>query len=154
MKKIMILSAVLFTALFSQAQTLQNLQVDPLAKVLEFKNAEYNFGKITLGKPVSYDVEIKNISNDTITLSNAKAGCGCTTPNFVANQRFGPGQTIKVTIQFNGSVAGQFTRFTDINFSNGLSKQTRFTGEGVSEAPPAPATTQQAAQEKAKTGNH
>ena len=133
MKKIFVLTAVLFTGLFSKAQT--NLQVDPLAGIVEFKNAEYNFGKITVGKPVSYDVEIKNISHDTLTLSNARAGCGCTTPNFTPNQKFGPGQTIKVTIQFNGSVTGTFTRFTDINFSNGMTKQVRFSGEGIVETP-------------------
>lgn len=133
MKKILVVTAALFTGLLTKAQT--NVQTDPLAGVAEFKNAEYNFGRITLGKPVSYDVEIKNIGHDTLTLVNAKAGCGCTTPNFVPNQKFGPGQTIKVTIQFNGSVSGQFTRFTDINFSNGLSKQVRFSGEGVAEAP-------------------
>lgn len=133
MKKIFVLAAVLFTGLLTKAQT--SIQADPLAGIVEFKNADYNFGKITLGKPVSYDVEIKNISKDTLTLANARAGCGCTTPNFTPNQKFGPGQTIKVTIQFNGSVSGTFTRFTDINFSNGLSKQVRFSGEGVPETP-------------------
>lgn len=134
MKKIFVLAAVLFTGLLTKAQTTVQA-ADPLAGIVEFKNADYNFGKITLGKPVSYDVEIKNISKDTLTLANARAGCGCTTPNFTPNQKFGPGQTIKVTIQFNGSVSGTFTRFTDINFSNGLSKQVRFSGEGVPETP-------------------
>ncbi len=132
MKKILFLAAILCSISLVQAQ---NVQADPLAKLVEIKNAEYNFGKITLNKPVSYDVEIKNISSDTLTLANAKAGCGCTTPNFVPNQKFAPGEIIKVTIQFNGSVAGQFTRFTDINFSNGLSKQVRFSGEGIAETP-------------------
>lgn len=123
--------------------------VDPTAKVLQFKNAEYDFGKITLGKPVSYVVEITNISNDSITLENAHAGCGCTTPNFVPNQKFGPGQTVKVNIGFNGSVQGAFTRFTDISFSGGLTKQTRFTGEGIPEAKSAESAGT-AAPEKAK----
>lgn len=138
MKKIIFLAvAVLFTGYFAKAQT--NAQADPFAGIAEFKNADYNFGKITFGKPVSYDVEIRNTGHDTLTLINAKAGCGCTTPNFTPNQKFGPGQTIKVTIQFNSSVNGTFTRFTDINFSNGLTRQVKFSGEGVME--PAPAKT-------------
>lgn len=137
MKKIFFLAAVLFAGFSTNAQqTAQNAPADPTAKVLEFKNAEYNFGKITLGKPVSYVVEITNISKDSITLENAHAGCGCTTPNFIPMQKFGPGQTVKVNIGFNGSVAGPFTRFTDISFSGGLTKQVRFSGEGVKDAQP------------------
>ena len=117
------------------AQTVQTqTPVDPTAKLLEFNNAEYNFVKIVVGKPVTYEVEITNISKDTITLENVRAGCGCTTPDFIPNQKFGPGQTVKVNIGFNGSVAGTFTRFTDITFSGGLSKQTRFSGEGITQA--------------------
>ena len=146
MKKTIISLAVMFAGITTQAQTsvpaplqVQTTPVDPTAKALEFKNAEYNFGKITLGKPVSYVVEITNISKDTITLENAHAGCGCTTPNFVPNQKFGPGHTVKVNIGFNGSVQGVFTRFTDISFSGGLSKQVRFSGEGIPETAPASA---------------
>ena len=139
MKKTALLLMLVFAGFFLKAQTSPNsaptATADPFAKLLEFKNAEYDFGKITLGKAVSYVVEIKNISNETITLENAHAGCGCTTPNFTPNQKFAPGETVKVTIQFNGSVSGTFTRFTDINFSNGLTKQTKFTGEGIA-APP------------------
>ncbi len=137
MKRLFVLFAVLLAGTTLKAQTAVQT-ADPLAALVDFKNADYNFGKITVGKPVSYDVEIRNISHDTLTLVNAKAGCGCTTPNFVPNQKFGPGQTIKVTIQFNGSVTGTFTRFTDINFSNGMTKQVKFSGEGIP-APPAQA---------------
>lgn len=161
MKKIAFLMAVLLTATFLMAQTSAVLTTpavqtqtpaDPTAKVLEFKNSDYSFGKIPLGTPVSYVIEIKNISNDSITLQNAHAGCGCTTPNFVPNQKFGPGQTVKVNIGFNGSVSGVFTRFTDISFSGGLSKQTRFSGEGVP-ATAAPAANT-AASEKIKVGKN
>lgn len=134
MKRIMVLLALLFGCLFSEAQTQNtpsNTVTDPFANMLTFKNDDYNFGRIDLGKAVSYIIEITNISKDTVTLVNAHAGCGCTTPNFTPNQKFGPGETVKVTIQFNGSVPGQFTRFTDINFSNGLTKQTRFNGQGI-----------------------
>jgi len=134
MKKTTVILALLFGCLFSEAQaqnTAPTIVADPFANILTFKNDDYNFGRIDLGKAVSYIIEITNISRDTITLVNAHAGCGCTTPNFTPTQKFGPGETVKVTIQFNGSVAGQFTRFTDISFSNGLSKQTRFSGQGV-----------------------
>ncbi len=101
------------------------------AQTVSFKNEQYQMGKITYGKPVEYTVEITNTGKDTVTLETAKAGCGCTTPNFTPNQKFGPGETVKVLIQFNGSVLGNFTRFTDIILSGGIVKQVSFTGEGV-----------------------
>lgn len=100
------------------------------AKV-SIKNETYNMGKVTFGKPVEYWVEVTNTSKETLKLEGVRAGCGCTTPDFTPNQQFKPGETVKIKIQFNGSVLGKFTRFTDIIISGGLVKQTSFTGEGV-----------------------
>lgn len=100
------------------------------AKV-SIKNETYNMGKVSFGKPVEYWVEVTNISKDTLKLEGVRAGCGCTTPDFVPNQVFKPGETVKIKINFNGSVIGKFTRFTDIFISGGIVKQTSFTGEGV-----------------------
>ena len=115
---------LLITALFAVSVGLK-------AQTVSFKNEQYQMGKITYGKPVEYTVEITNTGKDTLTLETARAGCGCTTPNFTPNQKFGPGETVKILIQFNGSVLGAFTRFTDIVLSGGIVKQVSFTGEGV-----------------------
>lgn len=103
------------------------------AQSVSIKNEKYQMGKIPYGKPVEYVVEITNTGKDTLTMETARAGCGCTTPNFTPNQKFGPGQSVKVNIVFNGSVLGNFTRFTDLVFSGGMVKQVSFTGEGVQE---------------------
>ena len=76
------------------------------AQSISLKNEKYEMGKITYGKPVEYTVELTNTGKDTLTLETARAGCGCTTPNFTPNQKFGPGETVKILIQFNGSVLG------------------------------------------------
>ena len=127
MKKIIILAA-LFAMTF--AYNMANAQAK-MEEVLKFKNDQYNFGKITFGKPSTYTIEITNISKDTVTLITARPGCGCTTPNFKANQKIAPGNSTEVQITFNGSAMGVFSRFIDIEFSDGLIKQTKFTGEGV-----------------------
>jgi len=101
------------------------------AQSVSLKNDKYEMGKITYGKPVEYIVEITNTGTDTLTLETARAGCGCTTPNFTPNQRFGPSETVKILIQFDGSVLGSFTRSTVIVLSGGIVKQVSFTGEGV-----------------------
>jgi hypothetical protein len=123
---------LLITALFAVTTGLK-------AQAISIKNEKYQMGKITYGKPVEYSVEITNTGKDTLTMETARAGCGCTTPNFTPNQKFGPGQTVKILIQFNGSVMGNFTRFTDIIFSGGLVKQVSFSGEGVQAPTTAPA---------------
>ena len=127
MKKISFFIALLVLILAGhpiQAQT-------KVEDVLKFKNDQYDFGKISFGKPATYTIDITNISKDTIFLITARPGCGCTTPNFKANQKIGPGQNAQVQITFNGSAMGQFSRFTDLEFSGGLVKQTKFMGEGV-----------------------
>ncbi|MBH2004793.1 MAG: DUF1573 domain-containing protein [Sphingobacteriia bacterium] len=117
---------LLITALFALTSGLK-------AQSISIKNEKYQMGKIPYGKPVEYVVEITNTGKDTLTMETARAGCGCTTPNFTPNQKFGPGQSVKVNILFNGSVLGNFTRFTDIVFAGGLVKQVSFSGEGVQE---------------------
>lgn len=109
-------------------------------QLLKFKNDNFDFGKISFGKPATYTIEFTNISKDTITLVNARPGCGCTTPNFKPNEKIPPGKVGQVQITFNGSAMGTFSRATTLEFSNGLIKQTQFAGEGVAitNAPPAP----------------
>lgn len=124
--KLLILAAAFFT--LSTGCMAQNPSTPEKVAI---KNATYDLGKITYGKPVEYDVEVTNISNETLRLEGAKAGCGCTTPDFTPNQQFKPGESVKIKIRFNGSVMGKFTRFTDIMISGGLVKQVSFTGEGI-----------------------
>jgi len=127
MKKIIVISG-LFLAMFSSVSAQKTNAID---QVLKFKNETYDFGKISFGKPASYVIEFTNIGKDTLTLLNARPGCGCTTPNFKPNEKIAPGKTGQVQITFNGSAMGAFTRATTLDFSGGLIKQTQFSGEGV-----------------------
>ncbi|MBR2649808.1 MAG: DUF1573 domain-containing protein [Sediminibacterium sp.] len=124
------MKSLFFTLLMAIVTTVACSQTkDPLT----IQNEKYEFGKITYGKPVEYIVTLTNTGTDSLTLKNVKAGCGCTTPSFVPNQVFGPGQSIQITIRFDGSVLGRFVRYTDIFLSGGITKQVSFTGEGVQE---------------------
>ena len=117
-------------------------QVD-INKVFEFTNDNYDFGKIVGGKPVEYIVTIKNISKEEATLTNVQVTCGCTTPKYEANKKFAPGESVQVTLGFNGGSPGQATPFTksvNITLNSTLTKSVTFKGETyVAPAEPAPA---------------
>jgi Protein of unknown function (DUF1573) len=148
MKKLTILMSVLFaltTATKAQISTTTtpgviNAKPD-VDKVLQFTNADYNFGKIVFGKPTEYQVSVKNLSSDSVTLDNVQAGCGCTTPKgYTRGEKIAPGKTKVVTLGFNGGTNGAFTKFVTFFFSGGMQKQVSFHGETYKPAEqPAPA---------------
>jgi len=127
-------SSLLFAALLNAQAPAQpgtaNPQAPDITKVLDIKDVNHDFGKIPYGKPAEYDVVIKNISNDSVKIENVKVGCGCTTPKYEQGRAYAPGETFKVTLGFNGFTDGPFTKYADIFFSNGLSKQVTFKGTG------------------------
>lgn len=130
MKKIFVLMAALFTGIMAMAQT---QPAKDITKVLEFKNAEYNMGKIPFGKPLEYEVEIKNISAETVVLEKVEVGCGCTTPKYEAGHKILPGEVYKITLGFNGGNMGPFTKFATLYFKDGMSRQVKFFGEAFQE---------------------
>jgi hypothetical protein len=107
---------------FAQAQ---ETDID---KLIEFKNDNYNFGKIEYNKAVSFEVQLKNIGKDSVKIERVQVGCGCTTPKYEVGP-YAPGQTFKVELGFNGATKGVFEKNATIYFSNGLTKLIRFFGE-------------------------
>jgi len=104
----------------------------------EFTNADYNMGNVPIGKGGEFNVYIKNISaKDTLMIVDVKVSCGCTTPKYRSNDPILPGKSSYITLGFNGSGGGPFTKFTDIIFQSGQSKQIKFSGVAVSEPSPA-----------------
>lgn len=122
-----------------------------ISKVLEFKEENHDFGKIPYGKPVEFDVAIKNISPDSVKIENVKVGCGCTTPKYEQGKSFAPGQSFKVTLGFTGYADGFFEKSVDIFFNNGLSKQIKFHGTGY-KVPQTPAPSNSAVQKLKNAG--
>ena len=134
MKKMSLFLSSLFIAalVHAQAPAVNNNMLTPAAditKALAFKEENHDFGKIPYGKPVEFDVEMKNISSDSIKIDNVKVSCGCTTPKYQAGP-YAPGESFKVTLGFSGYADGAFEKYVDLFFSNGMTKQVRFHGTG------------------------
>ena len=130
MKRIIVLCSLflLVQPLAAQTQVTVATEIDQL---LSFTNADYDMGKIPSGKPLEYNVVIKNISKDTVVLKEVTAGCGCTTPKYRANEKIAPGKTTFITLGFNGGANGPFSKTALISFTNGLSKSVQFKGVAV-----------------------
>lgn len=146
MKKITLVLTSLFVAALINAQTpaatpatnnTHTQQKTDISKVLTFSEENHDFGKIPYGKPVEFDVNIKNISNEPVKIENVKVGCGCTTPKYEQGKTYAPGESFKVTLGFSGYADGAFEKYVDIFFNNGLTKQIKFHGTGykVAETP-------------------
>jgi hypothetical protein len=101
-------------------------------KLFEFKNDAFDFGKIPAGKAAKYDLFIKNISKETAELTLVQPGCGCTTPEYEAKKKFAPGETVKVTLGFNGGAPGSGTPFSKsvtVTLNSNVTKVVTFKGE-------------------------
>ena len=122
---------LLFTAFIAVASMHVQAQTDTTAdisKVIQFKELDHDFGKIPYGKPAEYNLDMKNISSDSVTIEDVKVGCGCTTPKWQPGP-YAPGQDFNITIGFNGYTEGQFNKVVTIYFKGGLSQLIKFHGE-------------------------
>lgn len=129
MKKLILLLPAFFTVMLLKAQTTSTQAEQPdIAKLIEFKETDHDFGKIPFGKPAFFDLEMKNISHDTLRITDVKVGCGCTTPKWEPGP-YAVGETFKINIGFNGATDGQFQKVVTIYFSDGLSQVIRFHGQ-------------------------
>ena len=118
-------------SLFAQTSTPSAQVQKDINKVLKFTNDNYNMGNIPYGKPTEFVVTIENISTAPVTLNNVQVSCGCTTPKFQANAIIAPGQKTTVTLGFNGSAMGNFSKNATIFLSDNLVKTVSFYGVGV-----------------------
>ncbi len=133
MKRILILLPAIFAVvvLRAQAPAVTTQQTAPdVSKVVDFKETDHDFGNIVYGKPVEFDLYMKNISPDSVKIENVSVVCGCTTPKWQAGP-YAPGETFKVTVGFSGNANGPFSKQITVFFAGGLSKVIRFHGQGI-----------------------
>jgi hypothetical protein len=94
-----------------------DLNWTPTAK---FTQVEHDFGKIPEGPKVSTEFIFTNTGKEPIIVSNAAAGCGCTTPEFDKTP-IAPGKTGKIKVGFNSDGRpGAFTKDVTVTFMSGV----------------------------------
>lgn len=95
MKKILVLFA--FVLGFGVAANAQ-------AKPAEFKfEAEtHDFGKIPMGKPVTYEFKYTNVGEQPLIITKAEGSCGCTVPKYTSTP-LKKGETGVISVTFNAA---------------------------------------------------
>jgi hypothetical protein len=103
--------------------------VEQPAEALVTKEAEFNFGKIPQGKPVTHVFEVTNTSKDSVKITNVQASCGCTTPEWERDKVMAPGTSTKITVGYNAASEGVFTKPVTITYNSTQTKVIFIKGE-------------------------
>ncbi|HMO62392.1 MAG TPA: DUF1573 domain-containing protein [Ferruginibacter sp.] len=101
----------------------------PAKETIRLKEAEYDFGKIPQGKPVTHVFEVVNAGKDSLRINNVQASCGCTTPKWEQNKAYGPGETATITVGYNAASEGIFAKTITLTYNGTESKQLLIKGE-------------------------
>lgn len=132
---------ILFVALSASAQTGHEghnhgiSPADPALVQSSFKWDEsvHDFGKIKKGVPVTATFTFTNVGKEPIVISEAKASCGCTVPEF-SKEPVAPGAKGKVTATFNAANAGFFDKdVTVMSNASAIDVKLKIKGEVAAE---------------------
>lgn len=92
---------------------------------IRFKETTHDFGTIKeKAGPVSCEFEFENAGKSNLVIIDAKAECGCTTPEF-PKEPIAPGQKGKIKVTYNPlGRPGSFTRVITVKTNGSPSKVT------------------------------
>ncbi len=103
MKKIMILCAVIFGF-----AALAAFRIDAQPE-FKFQSETHDFGKITQGKPVSFEFKFTNIGDAPLIISNVKPACGCTIADFTKTP-IKKGESGMIKLTYSAAGMGTFSK--------------------------------------------
>lgn len=104
MKKLFAAFAIVGFAAFASAQT------------ISFDQTTYDYGKVKTGSDGHRFFTVKNTGDKPLILSEVKASCGCTTPEW-SKDPIMPGKTAKIKVGYNTAINGNFQKVIEV-FSN------------------------------------
>lgn len=96
---------------------------------IAFKESVYDFGKISLkaGK-VSHEFSFTNEGSGNLVITNARADCGCTRPEY-SDAPVAPGASGKLKVTFAPAAKGHFTKKVTVT-TNGNPRKVRLLIKG------------------------
>jgi len=102
------------------ATTVEGMPADPAAAAtpvptgpattMKFENDTYDWGKLMDGEKMTHVFKFKNTGKEPLVISNAKASCGCTVPEW-PKEAIAPGGSGEIKVIFDskgkGAVGGK-----------------------------------------------
>lgn len=76
---------------------------------IQFKDTIYDFGETIQNKAVVHVFEFTNTGKSDLVIADAKAGCGCTVPEWPKGA-IKPGETGAITVSYNGSGSNRVSK--------------------------------------------
>jgi len=90
---------------------------------IEFEEMEHDFGKIDQGQVVEYVFKFKNTGDSPLVVSDARASCGCTIPEWTKDP-VQPGGEGKINVKYNSAGKKGLIHKTVTVFANTEPKET------------------------------
>ncbi len=111
MKKLFFLFTIL--SLFSFALQAQDNQV-AVADSIIFEKILHDYGTIEKGGDGNSVFTFTNQGQKPLVLSNVRASCGCTVPQW-PKEPIAPGGKGEITVKYNTNIAGSFNKTITVN---------------------------------------
>lgn len=112
-----------------QAKMRDQKEVKGLPKIY-FKNREFDFGTIDQGEKSEGTFVFKNTGESDLIISNAKASCGCTIPDYPKNVPIKPGEEGEIKVLFDSKGKSNKQNKTVTIFTNTMEGQEILTVKG------------------------
>jgi len=81
---------------------------------IEFEDAEYDFGEISLGSSVELSFKFKNVGESPLIIQSVKAACGCTVLKDWPKEAILPGESAEIPIVFTAKYPGDQKKYVSI----------------------------------------
>lgn len=110
-------SLLLVACAFGQQLAMNMKPSNPLkpeAAVFEWTLTQYDFGKIKVGVPVTYEFTFTNGGDIPLVISTVQASCGCTVTSYSKDPIEPKGKGF-VKATYNAASVGQFTKTVTVN---------------------------------------
>ena len=108
--------------------TLTLLSFTQTTAKISFDKLSHNFGEIPQGTPVKCTFTFTNTGKAPLVLSDVKASCGCTTPEW-PQQPIMPGSSAKITAEYNAAADGSFDKTITVFSNAGEPVELKLTGK-------------------------
>ncbi|MDP4266793.1 MAG: DUF1573 domain-containing protein [Bacteroidota bacterium] len=108
MRKLSLILLIFISAIALKAQD-KKKQVSSTAPDIKFDKMIHDYGTIRKNSDGSCEFTFKNVGKEPLVISNARASCGCTVPDW-PKEPILPGKTGKIKVQYATSRVGPFNK--------------------------------------------